>query len=384
MSSSVPGHVRSAVGRASARVRNRHRWVVRSRAAPHPPHRVAGRHRPDRRVHRARHRPAPRRLRPRRLALGPVRERRARRLRRAPTPPTAPRSTSRPWPPTPPSCVAGQRPAGPGRRRRGRRRLPEGTRLRLFVEVASPSGYVRPLGRVVAWSADGEVAGSDDPSEGARYRDPLGQYETTDVPRFDTVEHRAGAGHPVRQLQGHPLGARRGTDAAGQPGAQRRPQRGPRACSSLRGALLSRHVELSSASLIIQGRTSGYQAVVPAPISFDAEATRSGFGPAQLLVHRDARLRARPRDRPDQGRRGRHVRRVRPRRRQRALQAAGGAQPDARAGPHPRWPRHARRHHALDRAVLHVQGEEPVAAPGDLRRRGARAPAPPALDRHAR
>ena len=46
----------------------------------------------------------------------------------------------------------------------------------------------------------------------------------------------------------------------------------------LRGALISRNTELSSASLIVQGRTSGYQAVVPATISFDAEATRRGFG----------------------------------------------------------------------------------------------------------
>ena len=78
----------------------------------------------------------------------------------------------------------------------------EGTRVRLFVEVASPSGYVRPLGRVVAWGADGEVAGSDDPSEGARYRDPLGQYETTDVPRFDTVETEQGPVTPFVNSKG--------------------------------------------------------------------------------------------------------------------------------------------------------------------------------------
>ena len=40
---------------------------------------------------------------------------------------------------------------------------PEGLRLKLFADVASPSGYVRPLGRVVDWSADGEVAGGRRP-----------------------------------------------------------------------------------------------------------------------------------------------------------------------------------------------------------------------------
>ena len=78
----------------------------------------------------------------------------------------------------------------------------EGTRVRLFVEVASPSGYVRPLGRVVAWSADGEVAGSADPSEGARYRDPLGQYETTEVPRFETVDTAQGPVTPFVNSKG--------------------------------------------------------------------------------------------------------------------------------------------------------------------------------------
>jgi CDP-glycerol glycerophosphotransferase len=153
----------------------------------------------------------------------------------------------------------------------------EGTRVRLFVEVASPSGYVRPLGRVVAWSADGEVAGSADPSEGARYRDPLGQYETTEVPRFETVDTAQGPVTPFVNSKGILcvlIGAR-------VPPASQVRNDGlsvARGVLNLRGALLSRHVELSSASLIIQGRTSGYQAVVPAPISFDAEATRSGFG----------------------------------------------------------------------------------------------------------
>ena len=50
----------------------------------------------------------------------------------------------------------------------------EGLRLKLFADVASPSGYVRPLGRVVDWSADGEVAGAGDPEGGRATATPSG------------------------------------------------------------------------------------------------------------------------------------------------------------------------------------------------------------------
>lgn len=153
----------------------------------------------------------------------------------------------------------------------------EGTRLRLFVDVASPSGYVRPLGRVVAWSADGGVAGADDPAGGMRYRDPLGQYEQTDVPRFEPVATEHGPVTPfvngkgiLSVLVGAPL------PPAGQ--VRNDGLSVARGVLNLRGALLSRHTDLAEASLTIQGRTSGYQAVVPVSMSFDPEATRTGFG----------------------------------------------------------------------------------------------------------
>ena len=150
-----------------------------------------------------------------------------------------------------------------------------GTWLQLFVDVTSPSGYVRPLGRIVSWAVDDEGAGADELGTG--YRDPLGQYESTDVPVFTTVSTGAGLITPFVDSEGilsvlcgapmQPAGQVRndGLDVS-------------KGVLKLRGGLVSRHVELGSASLIVQGRTSGYQAVVPAAISFDAEATRRGFG----------------------------------------------------------------------------------------------------------
>jgi len=153
----------------------------------------------------------------------------------------------------------------------------EGTRLRLFVHVVSPSGYVRPLGRVVAASGDGSSTDTHDAEGAAHYRDPLGQYEVTDVPRFDTVETDHGPVTPFVNAKGIL------TVLVGAPMPRASQVRNDslsvaRGVLSLRGALLSRHIELSSATLIIQGRTSGYQVVVPAPISFDPEATRAGYG----------------------------------------------------------------------------------------------------------
>jgi CDP-glycerol glycerophosphotransferase len=153
----------------------------------------------------------------------------------------------------------------------------EGLRLRLFADVTSPSGYVRPLGRVVAWGDDGEVAGADDPEGGTRYRDPLGQYEATDLPVFETVRTDHGLVTPFVNTKGLLCVL---VGAPMLPSSQVRNDglSVARGVLALRGALVSRNTELSSASLIVQGRTSGYQAVVPAAISFDAEATRSGFG----------------------------------------------------------------------------------------------------------
>ena len=136
---------------------------------------------------------------------------------------------------------------------------------------------MRPLGRVVAWSADGEVAGADDPAGGTRYRDPLGQYEPTDVPLFETVDTEHGPVTPFVNTKGI-LSVLVGAPMPPSSQVRNDGLSVARGVLNLRGALLSRHIELSSASLIVQGRTSGYQAVVPAAISFDAEATRSGFG----------------------------------------------------------------------------------------------------------
>lgn len=153
----------------------------------------------------------------------------------------------------------------------------DGTRLRLFVDVASPSGYVRPLGRVVAWGEDGEVAGAGEDGEGTHYRDPIGQYDLTDVSTFRTVDTPSGPVTPFVTPKGL-LSVLVG--APPEPSSQVRNDglSVARGVLSLRGALISRNVELASATLIVQGRTSGYQAVVPAPITYDEEATRSGYG----------------------------------------------------------------------------------------------------------
>ena len=260
---------------------------------------------------------------------------------------------------------------------------PEGLRLKLFADVASPSGYVRPLGRVVDWSADGEVAGAGDPEGGTRYRDPLGQFETTDVPVFETVSTEHGPVTPFVSTKGL-LSVLVGSPMPPSSQVRNDGLSVTRGVLELRGALISRNTELSSASLIVQGRTSGYQAVVPAAISFDAEATLRGFGlrsysftaahdfgpdlAAGLITDdvADMFVEFVPADgsEPYKRRVGRSRFLVRAR--------------------DPRWARHARRRHPLDRAVLHVQGQEPVAAPGDLRRRRPRAPAPPAVDHAGR
>jgi len=154
---------------------------------------------------------------------------------------------------------------------------PAGARLRLFVDVASPSGYVRPLGRVVSWGADGEAAGADDPQAGTRYRDPLGQFETTEVPAFETVSTEHGLVTPFVSAKGI-LSVLVGAPMPPSSSVRNDGLSVARGVLRLRGALLSRNVELSSASLVVQGRTSGYRAVVPVNIAFDEEATRRRFG----------------------------------------------------------------------------------------------------------
>jgi CDP-glycerol glycerophosphotransferase len=158
---------------------------------------------------------------------------------------------------------------------------PAGIRLRLFVDIASPSGFVRRQGRVVDWNPDGTPVTDD---EGTHYRDPLGRYEDTEVPWFHPTPTPDGPVTPVISARGY-LSVLVGGDL---PPAGRVRNDGLNVADGvlkLRGALLSRTTELASARLIVQGRTSGYSAEVPAPITFEPQESRRRWGLRSYAFH---------------------------------------------------------------------------------------------------
>jgi CDP-glycerol glycerophosphotransferase len=164
-------------------------------------------------------------------------------------------------------------------------------RVRLFVEVACPSGVRRRGARLPSVSEIGpDLVGSesgpdlleaeascDNEAPPLHYPDPLGRYRETNIPKLYPVETPYGQVTPYINRQGV-LSALIGPDLA--PVARVRNDwfsvRG--GTLRIRGKAFTRHVEVSSAQLLIQGRTSGYRRAVPVRLVLDEEESRRRYG----------------------------------------------------------------------------------------------------------
>ncbi|MGB7818265.1 MAG: CDP-glycerol glycerophosphotransferase family protein [Ornithinibacter sp.] len=159
-----------------------------------------------------------------------------------------------------------------------------GARVVFYLEVTAPGGEMRRQGRPMELTEADETRSGDpaSPVDWAgdaplRYRDALGGYDRTTIPTFFEVETPHGTVSPYLNRQGL-LAAMVGAPL---PPAGKVTNDGLRVHGgvvTLKGTIEARHVPVAEASLVVQGRTTGFRGIAPARFELDRDASERAYG----------------------------------------------------------------------------------------------------------
>lgn len=160
-----------------------------------------------------------------------------------------------------------------------------GRRVVFYLEVHSPTEEMRRYGHPMVVDTLGHHQQDRDPlhptpatSAGSLvYLDPLGRYEHTDIPSFVAVETTHGTATPYVTRRGF-LGAMVGAPLPPAGRVRNDALRVRHGVVSLKGTIESRHVIVAEASLVIQGRTTGFRRSADARLELDQGLSERRYG----------------------------------------------------------------------------------------------------------